>query len=408
MSGEPQQTPKRETLVSYNVRTTHIISGLPFTDQQQLLKKYRSLFHERDEPVPVVPGVWHTAMRNHHDVNTSYDLSCQYLRNVHAMEQKGTHTDSDEEADDDSLFSSDDEMPPLEEATPSTGAPSPVLVPVLPDTWGTGASDNANVTDANANVNDANTANAANAAANVNDANAAANDDAKATADADDANADPPVPDLHPWSSSARWKNYWQSIRTLQNRGHQDGEYGERAWSHTDGEGIERAWGEANTLPSSARQMGPGFRRTTIDGTSEIHHIRIVSSYGVRDVSCDCTDNLHTVYEDRRAYAFLDMDGNVMNDVSIDYEVRPEETSRDTGIYATQDGRRQVRRGINVAVKKRKIAPSDLTDLYGDWMPLPGDAEEWRAGADDDEQGAAETGEKRKRYESSVRVLRLI
>ncbi|KAJ6489295.1 hypothetical protein C8R47DRAFT_1215645 [Mycena vitilis] len=86
-----------------------------------------------------------------------------------------------------------------------------------------------------------------------------------------------------------------------------------------------------------------------------------------------------------------------MNDVSIDYAVRPEETSRDTGIYETQDGRRQMRRGINVAVKKRKIAPSDLTDMYGDWMPLPGDADELRAGADDDERCEGATGEKRKR-----------
>ncbi|KAJ6451527.1 hypothetical protein C8R47DRAFT_1084037 [Mycena vitilis] len=307
MSGEPQQTPQRETLVSYE----HLEEGFPFNaklslppvcfiflrrsvtnrscsaDQQQVLKKYRSLFHERDEPVPVIPGVWHTAMHNHHDVNTSYDLFCQYLRNIHAMEQKGTHTyvffllcpsvsrtdtllpsDSDEEADDDSMFSSDDEMPPLEEATPSTRAPSPVLVP----TGETAASHNANVTDANT----------------------AANDDAKATVVADDTNTDPPVPDLHPCSTSARWKNYWESVRTVHKRGHQDGEYIQRAWCQTDGEGIERAWAEANTLPSSAR----------LNGTSKIHHIRVSQFPPALPAK--------SFVWDRRAYTFLDMDGNVV------------------------------------------------------------------------------------------------
>ncbi|KAJ6501536.1 hypothetical protein C8R47DRAFT_1211112 [Mycena vitilis] len=92
-----------------------------------------------------------------------------------------------------------------------------------------------------------------------------------------------------------------------------------------------------------------------------------------------------------------------MNDTSIDYEVRPGETSHDIGFHASTDGRRAVRRGINVAVKKRRIAPSDLVDTYGDWMPLPGDADDLRSGMDDTEgqENASATGDKRKRYESS-------
>jgi hypothetical protein len=79
------------------------------------------------------------------------------------------------------------------------------------------------------------------------------------------------------------------------------------------------------------------------------------------------------------------------------------------GFFVSRDGRRARRQGINVGLKKRKISPNDLVDAYGDWVPLPGDAYEVRAaaevGADDDE--ASGTGEKRKRYESSVRTPRV-
>ncbi|KAJ7847056.1 hypothetical protein B0H13DRAFT_2362609 [Mycena leptocephala] len=90
-------------------------------------------------------------------------------------------------------------------------------------------------------------------------------------------------------------------------------------------------------------------------------------------------------------------------DSAIDYEVRQGEITHDTGFYISSDGRRAVRQGLNVRVKKRKLAPSDLVDAYGDWIPLPGDADDMRDAADwggeDDE--ASGTGEKRKRYESS-------
>jgi hypothetical protein len=62
-----------------------------------------------------------------------------------------------------------------------------------------------------------------------------------------------------------------------------------------------------------------------------------------------------------------------------------------------------MRKAINVSLKRRKVRPTDLVDTYGEWVPLAGEVDEA------DEQGGAdfqaETGEKRQRYESSVRGL---
>jgi hypothetical protein len=94
-------------------------------------------------------------------------------------------------------------------------------------------------------------------------------------------------------------------------------------------------------------------------------------------------------------------------DTAVDYELRQGETSHDTGVYISSDGHRVSRQGINVGLKKRKIAPSDLVDTFGDWVPLPGDADDVRAAAEgeyDLSDEASGTGEKRKCYESSVRI----
>jgi hypothetical protein len=95
-------------------------------------------------------------------------------------------------------------------------------------------------------------------------------------------------------------------------------------------------------------------------------------------------------------------------DTAVDYELRPGELTHDTGYYVSTDGRHATRHGINVALKKRKISPNDLLDAFGDWVPLNGEADDMRAAAEggaEDGESADEgsgTGEKRKRYESSV------
>ncbi|KAF7374455.1 CxC2 domain-containing protein [Mycena sanguinolenta] len=86
----------------------------------------------------------------------------------------------------------------------------------------------------------------------------------------------------------------------------------------------------------------------------------------------------------------------------IEYETRPGDTSQDIAFNVSGDGRRAVKEVMNVSIKKRKILPSDLVDSYGEWVPLPGEPwEEGGAELEGNTGDASESGEKRKRYESS-------
>ncbi|KAJ7774635.1 hypothetical protein DFH07DRAFT_732672 [Mycena maculata] len=91
-------------------------------------------------------------------------------------------------------------------------------------------------------------------------------------------------------------------------------------------------------------------------------------------------------------------------DTSIKYETRPGDISKDTSFYVSQDGRRGISSGLNLGVKRRKVRPSDLADVYGDWMPLGG--QENGTPMEDNEEDNAETGGKRKRYESLDKTMR--
>ncbi|KAK7019006.1 CxC2 domain-containing protein [Favolaschia claudopus] len=77
----------------------------------------------------------------------------------------------------------------------------------------------------------------------------------------------------------------------------------------------------------------------------------------------------------------------------VDYEVKQGDTTEDTDFFSSQDGRRGVRKSVNLSPKKRKLLPSELDDL-ANWTPMPED--DAAAGAE-----SAEAGDKRKRYESS-------
>ncbi|KAK7052786.1 hypothetical protein R3P38DRAFT_2763120 [Favolaschia claudopus] len=82
------------------------------------------------------------------------------------------------------------------------------------------------------------------------------------------------------------------------------------------------------------------------------------------------------------------------DDSYIEYEERPEDSTQDSEFHSSQDGRRGVRKAVNIQRKQHSRAPNEL-DQLGGWTPLPEDAN----GAVEAE---AETlGEKRKRYESS-------
>ncbi|KAJ7062989.1 hypothetical protein B0H15DRAFT_958744 [Mycena belliarum] len=95
------------TVITYEVSTTSIIRGLPPVEQQRIVRSYRAkLFGGPHDPS--CPDL------------LSYDLSCQYLKNLDALEKGGPHTDSDSELD----VSDDSGPPPLLSATPSdVGSP---------------------------------------------------------------------------------------------------------------------------------------------------------------------------------------------------------------------------------------------------------------------------------------------
>ncbi|KAJ7670943.1 hypothetical protein DFH06DRAFT_1125228 [Mycena polygramma] len=419
MSADKEQSPAPITVFSYNVRTTHVITGLPHAHEQQVLRQYRSLFHhteQRDHPAPsaeYAPGT------QYGDLNTTYDITCQYLRNLHTMETRGTHTDSD----DNSIFSIDPEMPPLEpvaSSSPSSPQPMEVVASAVDK------NSSPEPVEAVASAVDKNDSMPSLEPALPSRASSPSAPEAVADDDSAPDPALPTVPAWHLWSSQEAWRRCWDRLNQFH------AVFGEREPERApeltedwmafpnpspsrlfDGEGVERMWAEGSPLGSSTRQMGEGYRRTTLYGTGDVHNLRIVSIHGVREVKCDCTDGLHTIYEHKHAFAFCGRDGDLiikkgktsllMNDTAIDYEVRRGETSQDIGFHVSTDGRRAVRQGINVGVKKRRVAPSDLVDTYGDWMPLHGDADDMRAGLDDNEgqEDPSTSGEKRKRYESS-------
>ncbi|KAJ7749884.1 hypothetical protein B0H16DRAFT_1318981 [Mycena metata] len=82
-----------------------------------------------------------------------------------------------------------------------------------------------------------------------------------------------------------------------------------------------------------------------------------------------------------------------------EYETNPSDLLCDRGFFQSTDGRRGFQHAHNVGVKWRRLRPADLVDAFGEWVPLPGEAEEE---LDPGEAlNDAESGDKRKRYLSS-------
>ncbi|KAJ7796571.1 hypothetical protein B0H13DRAFT_2392561 [Mycena leptocephala] len=241
---DPPVTPSSRVL-SYEVWTTTIIYGLPPSEQQRILKQYRGLFHE------------HAAKRTCQmadQVNLTYDLACQYYKNVHALDLRGTHTDSD-----DSLFSDDNEGPPP-------------LIPVSPSTGGSILEP---------------------AAEALTDSDAAPNPSSGATIDP-----------ISPWNAGRTlfWDSLGLGLSAATNSSTQ----------RTDGEITERAWADLNP-PNVVREMGPSLRASCVDGTAtEVHKLEIINIHGIRNVECDCTDGLHSVYRYYVSHAFVDQDSDVV------------------------------------------------------------------------------------------------
>ncbi|KAJ7084883.1 hypothetical protein B0H15DRAFT_951368 [Mycena belliarum] len=115
-SEEPDAPDPDVQAISYHVSTTTTITGLPPYEQTQLLRAYRTRFYQSvHTPTCQVAEV---ARATDYGVFLSYDLCCQYYKNLHALDTADSHSDPDWEtgAPDDG---DDDTVPALLPLTPS-------------------------------------------------------------------------------------------------------------------------------------------------------------------------------------------------------------------------------------------------------------------------------------------------
>ncbi|KAJ7430333.1 hypothetical protein FB451DRAFT_1422837 [Mycena latifolia] len=92
---------------------------------------------------------------------------------------------------------------------------------------------------------------------------------------------------------------------------------------------------------------------------------------------------------------------------SVTYNLSSDDLTMDRGIYASADGRCFVREAINFTAKRQRVKPSELQDIYSNWVPMPdsgdglgvddGRGEDY----EDDDEVDPVTGAKQKRYRSS-------
>ncbi|KAJ7721966.1 hypothetical protein DFH07DRAFT_783991 [Mycena maculata] len=395
MSSQPVECDLPRFLVSFPAR---------LLERQRLLRQYRANFH---------------AAAHSSTCQVTYDLACQYLKNMHEVQKAAA--DLAPESDRDSIISDDSGPPPLEprEASPIADIP-PFHVPSM-------TAPSATTTDG---------------------------------------------------EQVEKWYEYWTNkVDGFGEWGIPGSLLGDFRGGHTDGEGIERAWASVGRQQTDDGNLDDG----TVDSHHlqiiSLHGIRDVdctchdsrhSKYTRQEAYAFADEAGHVVVkkiEDASVAALLitsslycplhllcfsdifwgkrrcakenkrrnkaankrpgvpqgaypgavrltmsrgnsspirapnSSPGRAPNasqrvDAIIEYEVRPGELARDTGLFVSRDGKRVTRIGLNEGLKKRKVKPSDLDDAYGDWVPLPpkGYSEE----ADEDADNI-ETGGKRKR-----------
>ncbi|KAJ6624324.1 hypothetical protein B0H10DRAFT_2212751 [Mycena sp. CBHHK59/15] len=110
-------SPARAVVVAYEISTTSIIYGLPPAEQHHLLSLFRRDFHVA------------AAQQNCQVAYGTYDLCCQYYKNIHALVDAAV---------DDSICDSDSDsdtgsMPPLEPTLPSDGDPASTEINSSPE-----------------------------------------------------------------------------------------------------------------------------------------------------------------------------------------------------------------------------------------------------------------------------------
>ncbi|KAJ7716210.1 hypothetical protein B0H16DRAFT_1801736 [Mycena metata] len=465
---------------SYAVSSTTVLYNLPDAAKKTVLTGYRLRYlHENMRDFRSRP---HAPDERPPHSFTTYDLCCQYFKNLQALHNSNQNqvavspsTEDDNEEDDDN-----EDIPALTPMSPSSseGAELPALEATEDD-------NNAEPDD----TADAKTDVFADAPPRLSQAPPVSADDATA-AGVDGTDGD-------------TWTVMRTQIATgiLAARSGPVGERAEVTWcmnlegemveqtrgapEHMDGEPVETAWSRINPIWSTGQELQPGEQNNAQDvpsGWTDVntrgperlivpagstvaprgpgHELRIIGVRGIREVLCHCRNGKHRGFERRRAYAFLDENGNVVikkakallldssehpwlytttpssstillalpmswlnlsalrapkrprreNAGSFEYETRPTETSHDTGFEMSQDGRRGHRTTVNVGLKKRTIKPADLVDSYGDWIPLPGEQgveEDLREEEGGDGEFNAQSGEKRQRYKSSDEPMAL-
>ncbi|KAJ7741965.1 hypothetical protein DFH07DRAFT_777890 [Mycena maculata] len=102
------------TVIAYNISTTSIVYRLPSLERERLLCEYRTSFH---------------AAAHNQSCQTSYDLGCQYLKNLHEVQQATLQ--ANEDSDTNSIVSKDSGPPPLEDSAISNDS-GPPLEPTSP------------------------------------------------------------------------------------------------------------------------------------------------------------------------------------------------------------------------------------------------------------------------------------
>ncbi|KAK6984039.1 CxC2 domain-containing protein [Favolaschia claudopus] len=91
-------------------------------------------------------------------------------------------------------------------------------------------------------------------------------------------------------------------------------------------------------------------------------------------------------------------------DSYVQYEAKSDDVTMDTTYSSSQDGRRTVRRAVNISPKKRRLLPSELDEL-SQWTPLADESD--GANGAETEGSSTETGSKRKWYDSSDDPMKL-
>ncbi|KAJ7021238.1 hypothetical protein C8F04DRAFT_1274007 [Mycena alexandri] len=271
MTTEPgSQFPQnRFRVTSYNVATTKVMRGLPAAEQATVLAEYKTSLHRA------------ATERSCQYTATTYDICCQYYKNIDALEAHNRAL-AQQDGDKDSIFSdsdSDDELPPLEPRSPST----PGSTTAAPD-------EEMQLFET---VHEGRTLYVpANIAAMLTDAATQPPHSGEEQSDAlsDDTSeisSDVSEEDHAPFGFPAKVVG-----------------------NITNGEAIERVWME-EYLPTN-KEDGPGLGYRLSDPSGPVHELQIISISGSRDVQCNCVDGKHTVYERHQQFAYVNKAGDVV------------------------------------------------------------------------------------------------